>query len=123
MRVSILSSRDSAPNVVFTLSFNVTFGPPSRVYCVYFRNPETKTKFFDVRDYHPKVSREAIRSQYVNSSQPDMTRVTVEVKQIIDVQRSYECEVTVEGRRNITSGTYSHDIKGSNITTVTFTGE
>ena len=123
MRVSILSPRDSAPNFVFTLSFNVTFGPPSRVYCVYFRNPETKIKFFDVRDDHPNLSREVIRSYNGSNSQPDMTSVSVNVEQTIEVQRSYECEVTVEGRRNITSGTYSYDIKGSNITTVTVTGE
>ena len=51
MRVSILSSRDTDPNVVFTMSFNVTFGPPSRVYCVYIRKGQTvKTFFFDERD-------------------------------------------------------------------------
>ena len=35
MEVSILSSKDTDPNVMSTLSFNVTFGPPSRIYCTY----------------------------------------------------------------------------------------
>ena len=122
MRVSVLSSRDTDPNVVFTLSFNVTFGPPSRVYCVYFTTTETKTKFFDVRDDHPNLSREVI-SSYYSVSQPDVTCVSVKVEQTIKVERSYECEVTVEGRVNIISGSYTQGAKGSGITTVTINSE
>ena len=67
MRVSILSSRDTIPHVVFTLSFNVTFGPPSHIYCVYNRKGQTtKIAFFGARDDHPNLSREVIRSQYVS---------------------------------------------------------
>ena len=123
MRVSILSSRDTLSNIEFTLSFNVTFGPPSRVYCVYIRKGQTaKIAFFNVRD-DIKLSREVISSYYGSSSQPDMTRVSVKVEQPIKEERTYECEVTVEGRMNIISGGYNHDKKGSNITTVTVTGE
>ena len=123
MRVSIFSSRDTLTNIVFTMSFNVTFGPPSHVYCVYIRKGQTtKTPFFDVRDDITQLSREVIRSYYNDSSQPDMTSVSVKVEQPMKEERTYECQVTVEGRVNI-SGTYKSDIKGSRITTVMITGE
>ena len=118
MRVSILSSRDTDPNVVFTLSFNVTFGPPSRVFCRY----GSTTILNNGRD-HPNLSREVIRSQYVNSSQPDMTRVTVKVVQTTREGGDYACQVFVEGRVNIVSGTYKHSTKGSGVTEVMVTGE
>ena len=109
MRVSILSSRDSDPNVNFTLSFNVTFGPPSRIFCNY-NNKETI--LHNVRsDDHPNLSREVIRSQYVSISQPDMTRVIVKVNQPIREERIYKCAVVVEGRVNIVSGYYGHYIR------------
>ena len=122
MRVSILSSRDTLSNIVFTLSFNVTFGPPSRIYCVYSREYILKKVFFDVRD-SPSLSREVIRSFYGSSSQPDMTRVSVRVEQPSKKNEVYECEVTVEGRMNIVSGTYKRNKKGSGITNVMITGE
>ena len=99
MRVSILSSRDTDPNVVFTISFNVTFGPPSLVLCFY-----NKQRFARLRGDN---SYEVIRSRYVSSSQPDMTRVTIKVDQPFREERIYSCNVTVEGRKNITNGTYN----------------
>ena len=121
MRVSILSSRDSDPNVNFTLSFNVTFGPPSRIFCNY-NNKETI--LHNVRsDDHPNLSREVIRSQYVSSSQPDMTRVTVKVDQPFREKRIYSCNVTVEGRKSIIHGTYDYDDKGTGTSTINITGE
>ena len=124
MRVSILSSRDTDPNVVFTMSFNVTFGPPSRVYCVYFiKGQTTKTQFVDVRDDNTQLSREVISSFYGSISQPDMTRVSVIVEQPFKEERTYECEVTVEGRVNIVNGTYYHDPRGKGLTNVTVTGK
>ena len=124
MRVSILSSRDTFSNVELTLSFNVTFGPPSRVWCVYIRTGQTmKIAFLNVRDDNTHFSRKLIRSYYDGISQPDMTRVSIKVEQPIKEERTYECEVTVEGRVNIVSGTYTIDNKGSGITAVTVTGE
>ena len=117
MRVSILSSRDTA-NVVLTLSFNVTFGPPSLVFCRY----NDTTILNNKRDF-PTLSREVIRSQYVNTSQPDMTRVMVKVEQPTKQAGTYACQITVEGRANIHSGGYTHDTKGSGVTEVTVTGE
>ena len=118
MRVSILSSRDTDPNVMLTLSFNVTFGPPSLVFCRY----EDTTILHNKRDF-PTLSREVIRSQYVSSSQPDMTRVIVKVERSKTQTGTYACQVTVEGRVNIHSSGYTSDTKGSGVTEVMVTGE
>ena len=118
MRVSMLSSRDTVSHVVFTLSFNVTFGPPSLVFCRF-----GSTTILNNKRDHPNLSREVIRSQYVSSVQPDMTRVIVKVDQPFRKERTYICQVTVEGRVNIVSGFYAHDTKGSGVTNVTITGK
>ena len=118
MRAFILSSRDTISNTVLTLSFNVTFGPPSCVHCRY----KSTVILYNQRD-HPNLSRDVIRSQYVSSSQPDMTRVTVKVFQSIRVKRTYFCQVFVEGRINIVSGDYDFLQKGDRTTTVTVTGK
>ena len=121
MRVSILSSRDTLSNFAFTLSFNVSFGSPSRVWCNY--NNQV-TILHNVRsDDHPNLSREVIRSQYVNSLQPDMTCVTVKVNQPVREAGTYICQVFVEGRVNIVNGTYKHDKMGNRTCNVTVTGE
>ena len=118
MRVSILSSRDTLTNIVLTLSFNVTFGPPSLVFCQY----DSTTILNNKRDA-PNLSREVIRSQYMDSSQPDMTRVTVQVVQNTRKEGTYICQVFVEGRVNIVNGTYKHDKKGNGTCNVTVTGK
>ena len=112
MRIFILSSRDALSNIVFILSFNVTFGPPSVVLCYHNKR---STAFFNVRGDDPDlhVSREVIRSRYVSSSQPDMTRVIVKVGQPMREERTYWCQVVVEGRVGIVSGTYTYDEKGT----------
>ena len=119
MRVSILSSRDTVSNIVLTLSFNVTFGSPSLVFCRYGKDTVLNNK----RD-HPNLSREVIRSQYVDSSQPDKIRVSVKIDQPNREGRTYRCEVVVEGREGIVSGTYAHLTIGQiRSSTVTITGE
>ena len=120
MRVFILSSRDTYSNITFTLSFNVTFGPPSRVFCNY--NNKVTILHNERSDDHPSLSREVIRSQYVSSVQPDMTRVLVKVVQPIRVKRIYTCQVNAEGRMNIVGGDYDYLQKGDGTTTVTVTG-
>ena len=118
MRVSILSSRDTHPNILFTLSFNVTFGPPSRVLCYH----SSDSNAFINNRYHPNLSREVIRSQYTDSK-PDITRITVTVDQPIREGRMYRCEIVVEGRVGIVSGTYNYATKGSiRSTNATVTG-
>ena len=103
---------------MLTLSFNVTFGPPSHVFCQY----GSTTILSNARD-GPNLSREVIRSQYVSSSQPDMTRVTVKVVQSTRMKRTYQCQVNVEGRMNIVSSSYNYLQKGDGTTTVTVTGK
>ena len=120
MRVSVFSSRDTLSNFVFTLSFNVTFGPPSRVYCAH--SETLYPILFNVQGDHPNLSRVVIRSQYINSSQPDMTRVVVKVNQTFREERTYSCQVNAEGRMNIVSGEYYYLQKGYGTTTVTITG-
>ena len=120
MRVSILSSRDTDPNVVFILSFNVTFGLPSLVFC---RDDESTTILHTTRRDNSILSREVIRSHYVDSSQPDITHVSVKVDQQ-RAKRTYVCEVTVEGRVHIEGiHNYNHDPKGTGATNVMVTGE
>ena len=117
MTLSILSSRDADPNIAITLSFNVSFGPPSRIRCT--RNTK---QLFDGREVHI-LTREVIRSHYINSTQPDITRVTIELHTEPRVVGVYTCTVIVESRVNIASGIYNFDLMGSGSSNVTVTGE
>ena len=126
MTLSILSSRDAVPNIAVAFSFNVSYGPPSRVLCVRIGTPGPAVTFLNARDPNPKLDREVIRSRYINSTLPDMTRVTVRP----DPQPSevtvatYTCFVYVESRINIASGMYDYDGKGMfGSATVTVSGE
>ena len=71
------------------------------------------------------VDYEVIRSQYINSSQPDMTRLSF-IQTRPRIAATYQCTVTVEGRRNIASGSagsYDFEILGSGTSSITVTGE
>ena len=118
MSLNVVSPRD-ADQITFMFSFMVSFGPPSRVACSY--NPGNVT-VFDLRDYFTDgiFFRDAIRSQYVNSSLPDITRVRVQLTQP-RVSRTYTCQITVEGRVGIVSG-YTHDPLGNGSSTATVVG-
>ena len=118
MTLSILSSRDADPNITISLSFTVSYGPPSRIRFI-----RDSVQLFNTRYPSPLFTREVIRSQYINSTHPDMSRVTVNLDPQPRVGATYTCTVTVEGRTGIASGTYNSDIKGSGSSTVTVTGE
>ena len=123
MTLSIVSSRDADPNIAISLSFTVSFGPPSRITCT-----RGSVKLFNngdniIRNPDPRLTREVIRSRYINSTHPDMSRVTVNLDFQPRVGATYNCTVTVEGRTGIASGTYDFDPKGSGSSTVTVTGE
>ena len=119
MRFTLLSSRSIESDVMFTLGFNVSFGPPSMIRCV---NGSTLLKT-SRGTVVPGLSREVIRSHYINSSYPDMTRVTL-TQTSPRQPRTYTCTVTVEGRVNIDNDlTYNFDPKGSRTITVSITGE
>ena len=120
MTLSILSSRDADPNLEYSLSFTVSYGPPSRITCtrdgaVFINNR---------REPNPALfTRDVIRSRYISSTQPDMTRVTVRPDPQSRIGATYACTVFVEGRTGINSGPYDFDQLGSRSTTVTVTGE
>ena len=121
MTLSILSSRDTDPNIAIAFSFNVSYGPPSRVLCE--RIDEPSVQLLNIRGTNPKLIREVIRSRYINSTLPDMARVTVRPDPQPREVTTYKCYVHVESRINIQFNTYDFDEKGASSTTVTVTGE
>ena len=70
-----------------------------------------------------ELSYNVIMSKYINSSEPDMTRVTVRLPPQPRENRTYICTVSVEGRVNISSGNYMPVTMGSKFSTVKVTGE
>ena len=120
MTLSILSSRDAVPNIMFRLFFNISFGPPSRIQCT--RGSST---ILSGKGIVSGVDYEVIRSQYNSSSQPDMSRLSIDQTRL-RIGATYQCTVTVEGRRNIASGStgaYYYDVLGSGTSSITVTGE
>ena len=121
MKFSLLSSRDTETNIMFILSFIVSYGPPSMISCYHGYN-----ELFNTLQSRgtgiSELSREVIRSHYINSSHPDMTRVSIRVMQPKE-PRMYSCTATVEGRVNINNHFYNFDIRGSGTTIVSITGE
>ena len=71
----------------------------------------------------PQLIREVIRSRYISTTQPDMTRVTVRPGPQPRSGGTHTCLVFVEGRVNINFGTYAFFQMGSGSPTVTVTGE
>ena len=118
MTFSLISSRDTETNIMFAIQFTVSHGPPSTVVC----NIEGLTQPTNSRQNPPKLSREVIRSHYINISYPDMTRVTLTLTSPRQLG-TYTCTVTVEGRVNINNTGYDYDPMGSGTTTVSITGE
>ena len=118
MTLSILSSRDADSNIAISLSFTVSFGPPSRIRCTH-----DSSMLLDIRGLDPRVTREVIRSRYISDTQLDMTRVTVRPDPQPRAGATYTCTVTVEGRTGIANGTYNITTLGSGSSTITVTGE
>ena len=121
MKLSLLTPRDTVTNIMFTLSFTVTHGPPSEISCS--RNGAQFFSRANSVSVSPVVSREVIRSHYINSSYPDMTRVIL--TQITPRESStYSCTVYVTSRTNIgIIGSYEAVQKGSGTSTASITGE
>ena len=123
MSFTLLSSRAIESDVLFTLSFNVSFGPPSMIRCVRGSNTELFDPAVSRGTGVPGLSREVIRSHYIDSSYPDMTHVILTQSSPRQL-RTYTCTVTVEGRVNIDNfNNYNFANKGSGTTTVSVTGE
>ena len=127
MTLSILSSRDADPNIAIAFSFNVSYGPPSRLLCERKETPDADdfVQLINSRE-SPKLFREVIRSRYINSTLPDMTHVTFrpdpQPREV--TAATYNCFVYVETRINIHNSGYNVERKGMHrSTTVTVTGE
>ena len=124
MKFSLLSSRDTETNIMFTLSFIVSYGPPSMISC--YHNDGYNTQLFSSPQSRgtgiSELSREVIRSHYINSSHPDMTRVSIRVMQPKE-PRVYTCTAIVEGRININKYSYNFFNWGSGTTIASITGE
>ena len=126
MTLSILSSRDAGPNIAIAFSFNVSYGPPSRVLFERKDTPDASAfvQLLNQRE-SPKLFREVIRSRYISSTLPDMTRVTVRPDPQPRQVATYDCYIHVETRINIDHNSgYNVVGKGTfGSTTVTVTGE
>ena len=119
MTFSMISSRDTESSISYSLSFTVSFGPPSKLWC-----SRNGTVFLEnIREPHPQITREVIRSRYINSTHPDMTHVTIRPSPQSREVALYRCFVSVESRINIDHGDYDHDKKSTKSSTVTVTGE
>ena len=105
MTLSLLTTRDTESNLHFTLSFTVSYGLPSRLTCVNVNNNVLPFSPISSRSLLPMLSREVIRSHYVNSSYPDMTRVSITLTGQQREEKLYKCTVFVEGHVNI-AGSY-----------------
>ena len=120
MTLSLLTPRDAETNM-FTLSFTVSFGPPTEISCSH-----NGMEFFsraDSKSISPVVSREVIRSHYTNSSYPDMTHVIL-TQTTPRESSTYSCTVYVTSRTNIgIIGSYEAVQKGSGTSTASITGE
>ena len=123
MSLTLLSPRANESDVMFTLSFNVSFGSPSMIRCVHGSNTQLFYSGWSRGTRIAELSREVIRSHYINSSYPDMTRVTL-TQTSPRQPRTYTCTVTVEGRVNIDNDlTYNYANMGNGTTTVSITGK
>ena len=101
MKLSLLTPRDAETNIMFTLSFTVSFGPPSEMACS--RNGITFfSRFGSGSIPSPVVSREVIRSHYINSSYPDMTRVIL-TQTTPRESSTYSCTVYVTTRTGVST--------------------
>ena len=107
MQFSLISPRDADPPE-FTLTFNVSFGPPTMVTCAV---DETNLNIGD-RD----VVREVVQTYFNETSgDPDRTKVQVTLRQRI--QGNYNCTVSI-GVANKTIN-YTHFSTGSSSANVT----
>ena len=117
MTLTLLHTRDVGPNVQFRLSFSVSLGLPSHLFCT--RNGTT---IHSGRGFVSGVNYEVVRPLQVGISL-EITRVSFEETRP-RVGATYSCTVYVEGRTNIASSTsYDFDQLGSATSTVTVTGE
>ena len=124
MKLFLLTSRDTESNLMFTLSFTVSYGVPSRLHCVDGNNVNLFNPTDSRGPFVSQISREVIRSHYIDSSTPDMTRVNITRTGQSRVAATYTCTVYVEGRINPQNRlVYDFRQMGNAATTASITGE
>ena len=118
MKLSLLTPRDTETNIMFSLGFTVSFGPPTEIAC-----SRNGIELFTRTDSVNVVSREVIRSHYINSSYPDMTRVML-TQTAPQESSTYSCTVYVTTRTGVSTGPgYAIMPLGSGTSTASITGE
>ena len=117
MTLSILSSRDADPNIEYSLSFTVSYGPPTLIEC-----KSGSTQIFSAEGSNSSITREVIRSHFINSSLADMTRVIIRLPPQPRIESAYNCTVSVRVPKNIGT-TYSISSKGTGFSNINVTGE
>ena len=124
MKLFLLTSRDTeSSHLNFTLSFTVSYGLPSRLSCS-DGNSALFNPTFSRLPVVTQLSREVIRSHYINSSYPDMTRVSITRTGQPRAAVTYTCTVYVEGRINPENGlNYNFRQMGNATTAASITGE
>ena len=124
MKLFLLTSKDTESNLMFTLSFTVSYGVPSRLHCVDGNNINLFNPIASRGPFVSILSREVIRSHYINSSYVDMTRINIKRTGQPRAAATYTCTVFVEGRNNPQNWlTYSFRQMGNAATTASITGE
>ena len=120
MKLHLLTPRDTETNIIITLSFTVSFGPPSEINCS--RNGVEFFTKYNSSTASAVVSREVIRSHYMNSSYPDMTRVIL-TQTTSRESAMYSCTVTVTGRSAVSTSSFSNSQLGDGTSTASIIGE
>ena len=122
MKLSLLTPRDTKTNIMFTLSFTVSFGPPTEISCKRHGSNPFFTQAMSVGS-STVVYREVIRSRYINSSYPDMTRV-IFTRTTPRESSTYSCTVYVTSRTGVgIIDSYEAVEEGSGTSTASITGE
>ena len=124
MKLFLTTPKEAVSNLDFTLSFTVSNGVPSRLGCVDGSNTVLFSEVGSRGPFVSALSREVIRSHYINSSYPDMTRVSIARTGQPRAAATYTCTVYVEGRINPQNGlAYNFRQMGNAATTANITGE
>ena len=124
MKLFLTTPKEAVSNLDFTLSFTVSNGVPSRLGCVDGSNTVLFSEVGSRGPFVSALSREVIRSHYINSSYPDMTRVNIARTGQLREAAMYTCTVYVEGRITPENrNTYNFRQMGNNVTTANITGE
>ena len=124
MKLFLQTPKQAVSSLSFTLTFTVSNGVPTRLHCVDKNNINLFNPTHSRGPFVSHLSREVIRSHYINSSYPDMTRVSIARTGQSRAPATYTCTVYVEGRVNPENrNTYNFRQMGNGVSTVNITGK